>query len=239
MNKHEVQKKFLPENNFGLITKNHSIMINKWNMPLATGLNLEREYSTDISRAFVIKGPNYQQSIDSALHYGLNVTLLDSFNVLDNVAEHLVNGEYTNVVLKHIVAPSQYRGAQWLDHLKIVNINLTYRQVTRLLNHIAIWEECARVQEPYIILDNGAQLTLHHTEHLPRNSIISLDSGIKKFYQHNTNFLSMNNPHAYSIDQFMAKRLFSDIMKNGMIEPLERHFRVDKYLIIPNNKASV
>jgi hypothetical protein len=234
----EKQRKFTHDQINGNLSENHNLMINKWNLPLATGFKLEREYSYTVEHCFIIAGLNDSASIESAERFHLQYEVNESFNILDNMAKLSGQDDYKDVVVKNIVAPKKYAGAEWLNHLKVANINLTYRQVTRLLNHIAIWEQCIRDQQPVIILEASAKLYLEHVRHLPRSSIISLDSGIDRFHQHNTNFASMNNPHAYSIDHFSAKRLFNDVMKNGLIEPLERHFRIDKYLIIPENKAT-
>lgn len=219
------------------LLEDYNVMFNKWNMPLATGFKLERQYDYSIRDCFIIGGYNDSDTIESVKNFGLNCSVEESFNVLDNLAKLSGKNEYDGVVVKNIIAPPKHKNAEWLNHIKLSNIMLTYRQVTRLLNHIAIWEQCIRNQRPVIVLEAGVKLYLEHTNHLPRNSIISLDSGLNQFFRYNENFVSMNNPHAYSIDHFVAKRLFNDVMKNGLVEPLERHFRIDKYLVIPENRA--
>jgi GR25 family glycosyltransferase involved in LPS biosynthesis len=201
--------------------------LNVLNQHQVTGIKLLNKYEDAIREVCIIQGPNQATAIDSVTKLGLNYKLFTSFNFLDNIKDV----DTTGIQIKNVLVPEEYKNLSWLNHVRSMNHLLSYEETTRLLNHMVIWDYCISTGLPVLIIEHDVILNTKLLKHTPKNSIISLSSGID-FYVHNNNWMCMNGVNSYSVDQFSAKTLFNDILTNGIVNPLELMFRVDKFTII-------
>ena len=141
-----------------------------------------------------------------------------------------------SVEIKNIVLTAEHSEQTWTNYVKLMNHNLTYDEVTRILDHMVVWNEVSNIGKPRIVLESGTVVCKPISGIMPRNVIVSLDNELT-YNQHNDNFISMNGIHAYVIDQFSARALLNEVLVNGIIEPLELMFRIDKFSIVSNNSA--
>jgi hypothetical protein len=210
----------------------HRIVLDLWNTHQVSGLNFFYNFKDIVNNVYVIEGAKSDSAINSATKLKLNTRLFKSLNLKLSVDE-----QYRETLdITSVVLPDEYKDYSWINHVKLMNHALNYEQVTRILDHMILWYNISTIGEPTIILEHNA--VLHHRikNVMPRNSIIALANG-QEFYRHNDNWLCMNGVYAYAVDQFSAKALFDEVMSNGIIEPLDLMFRLDKYSIIVNNIA--
>lgn len=100
---------------------------------------------------------------------------------------------------------------------------------------MAIWNYCVVNNKSVIVLEHDALLLKRHTENIPRNSINMLSDFFLS--EHTDNFIYGAGVHAYSLDQFSAKRLFNKVMDQGITDPLEFLFRLDEFSLVCHKKA--
>lgn len=191
------------------------------------GLNiLNKFYANQGCKICIIHGHNIENTISSI--ESMNITdyeIFNSVNVLDNLPQ-----EYKNSLqIKNLFVPKDYESLSWLYNVRVLNHMLTYNDITRIINHMLIWDHSIRNNRLVVVAEPDVVFFRNPTQsHNVKNSIVSLSG---KPYQHNTNYRCVSNAAAYTIDPFMASNLFTDILKNGIVEPLEHMFRLDKYMI--------
>ena len=208
----------------------HRIMLNLWNTHQVEGLNFFYNFEDLISNVCIIDGSNKELTIESCKKFNLEYKIIPSFNLKNKLNSN------TTVELKNIVLSDEQCTQPWANYVKLMNHNLTYDEVTRILNHVAIWNEVANIGKPRIVLESGVVVYKPISGIMPRNVIVSLDNELI-FNQHNDNFICMNGVHAYVIDQFSARALLNEVLINGIIDPLELMFRIDKFSVMTNNSA--
>ena len=212
----------------------HKHGINLWNTHSLTGLNLMNEFDYTISKICIVNGPDVDNIISKIDSSKFSNEIFTSFNLFNNIWD-IDDNIRQNTEISQIACPSKYKNLDWTNHIKLMNHNMDYAQVTRILDHMVIWNHCIVTGKPVILLENNSNPLLLVDTHFPRNSIISLsDNG--EYYHHNDNWVCMKDVSCYSIDTFSAKALFNEIMYSGIINPLELLFRIDKYNIVPVQK---
>jgi hypothetical protein len=211
--------------------EDHSILIGPRNAMNVSGLSLSHSWLYKIKEAAVIQGPDQQGAIDSAVKLNLTVTEFESYNLINHLPAH-----YQKVEIKNIIVPSSYNNTNWVNQIRIMNHRLDYQDVTRIFNHMTVWYHCITQGAPIIVLESNARLKSAPESHLPRSSIIGLDTD-GEFYCYNTNYRVMPGVWAYSIDQFAAQRMFALVLTQGLRDPLELMFRADQRLILLQNHA--
>lgn len=215
------------------LMEDHRPGINCYNITDVEGLRLENTWAHTYNQAALVKGVKSAAARASAEKLGLSVSEFESFNFLDQL-DSTVNTR--GIEIRNIVVPAEYRGLGWIDHVRVMNHRLDYSEVTRVLNHMAMWHHCTVVGAPLIILEHDAVLDSTPVTHLPRNSVIGLDTK-GTLTQVNTNYRVMPGVWAYAVDQFSSKRLFNQILSQGIREPLELMFRADQRLIVLKDHA--
>ena len=137
---------------------------------------------------------------------------------------------------KEIKIPNHHNAV--LDLIKITDHYLTRTEVATALSHISLWVECARQDNPIVILEHDAIMLQSYSEHKLLNSIAYLGSEeqyINKWpilptpihASNGPNYHSMYKAHAYAIDPFIAKNLISYVIKYGICAPLDIMIRAD------------
>lgn len=199
-----------------------------------SGMNLVPYFSPyKIENVLVIQGPMSNRAVESAQRLGYNVRLIESFNYLDRT--QLSPYEYDNVKIKDVFPTKYYESQEWAKQVRLRG-RLDHNQVCRILNHMAAWSTCMTLSTPCIVLEHDAILLDKHELQVPRNSIHCLSDD--KPVAHNSNWLCMGQPFAYSVDNHSSKRLFNKIMEEGIAEPLEVAIRLDQFMVVFNRMAS-
>ena len=208
--------------------------INNKNYMQVEGLNLLENWQVKIQHALVINNSDNDIARKSAEYHKLEVREIESYDL----TQKLPNDYRDKLKLKNIVIPQSHVLESWPNQVRIMNHRLEYREVARIFDHMTAWSWIiSRTRTPAIILE--ADVCLHHALpiHLPRNSVIGLDTG-GELHVHNKNYRVMPGVWAYSIDQFAARRMFNRVMEQGIREPLELMFRADQQLIVLGTTAS-
>ena len=202
--------------------------INHMNNMEVQGLNLLENWELKINQVIIINNSNHDIAKKSAEYHNLKITELESYDLTCKLPS-----EYqSELKLKNIVLPHSHVRESWHDQVRIMNHRLDHSEVARIFDHMTAWSQIvSKIRTPTIILESSA--CLHHALpiHLPRNSIIGLDTD-GQLHIHNKNYRVMPGVWAYSIDQFAARRMFNRVMEQGIREPLELMFRADQQLIV-------
>ena len=202
-----------------------------------TGMNLVEDWTVEIKHALVIGNGHTLKARWSARLLGLEVTELESHELTTTLPP-----DYRDrVEIKNMVLPIGYQCAHhgvWQDQVRNMNHRLEYREVCRIFDHMSAWHHIiTQATGPAIVLEDDVTLKQALPVHLPRNSIIGLDTG-GKLHVHNTNYRVMPGVWAYSIDHSAARRMFNRVMEQGIREPLELMFRADQQLIVLGDVAT-
>ena len=213
----------------------HKVFLHAGNTHKVTGLGLINRWETAIDTACIIQGDDFSRARDSALAQGLTVQEIIQFDLFKHVPVKDPRMSYDSKFFE-LLAPKVYKDQDWLKQIRLTSHIMTLDEVARCLNHIAAWNYSVTECKPVIIMEPSAILQKPHNEHLPRNSIIGL-AGRWGMIKHNLGWHCMPGVFAYSVDQFVAKRLLSQIMTHGIRDPLELMFRADQYMIMLESKA--
>jgi hypothetical protein len=209
-------------------------MLSPAGMHNVEGLNILNRYEAHKGcKIVIINGHNTSNLLSCLDAMSIkDYEIFKSINVLDNLPE-----EYKNsLVIKNLPIPKEYENYTWLYNIRVLNHMLKYNDITRIINHMIVWDHCIRSNRLVVVAESDVVFFKNPTQsHNVKNSIVSLSG---KIHQHNTNYRCVSNAAAYAIDPFMASNLFSDVLKNGIIEPLEHMFRMDKYMITYNHLAT-
>jgi len=213
------------------ILENHNILINPNNAMNVEGLKLISSWKYEITEAAVIQGPGMKDAVTSAESQKLTVKEFNSYNITENLPDH-----YQQVEIKNIIVPEGHTDTAWVNQVRLMNHRLEYYEVARIFDHMAVWNYCITKGCPIVVLESISRLKSIPNIHIPRNSIIGLDTG-GKLHRHNDNYRVMPGVWAYSIDQFSAKRMFNRVLAQGIRDPLELMFRADQQLILLEDHA--
>lgn len=129
-----------------------------------------------------------------------------------------------------------------MDLIKVTDHYATRSEVATALSHISLWVECAKLDQPIIILEHDAIMVQPYHEHKVLNSIAYLGSEeqYRKGWQvlptpihasEGPNYRFICRAHAYAIDPIIAKNLISHVIKFGIHAPLDIMIRADIFPI--------
>jgi len=212
--------------------RNHGPILDNSQIPKVHGLNLDYSYQHAVKDACIIQGPESDRCQKSAEKLGLTTIPIFSWNFLDTVPVTL--SQYSNLEISNLQPPDPYKSQSWFKNLKLVSHTLTYKEVTRILNHATAWQYSIETGDPVVILEHDAELLSYPTDHFPRGSIIGL--GGESWNDHNFNIRCTGSPWAYSVDPFVAQALQTQLLTLGLREPLELLLRDDLYTIVQSPK---
>jgi glycosyl transferase family 25 len=146
------------------------------------------------------------------------------------------------------VIPDHLKTKSFLSWIKQANDKLTRAEIATFITHLSLWEHCMTINKPIVILEHDAVMIKKYDFHRCVNMVYYL--GSKKIYKDENNLKNLIPPwyqirdsynfincaHAYAIDPFMAKNLFCDAIKNGIIAPVDNFIRVDKYCVVQQER---
>jgi hypothetical protein len=198
-------------------------------------MNLYRNNITQVEAAYIItvKGnansEKYsKQCQDSCAQVGMPFKVWDAYNGINP-------GE--------IIEPDNLKNDRFMNMIKITDHYLTRGEVACALSHISLWEHCAAIDRPIVILEHDTVMVKKFDEHQSYNTICYLGGSewaqqgwkvypIPPHASEGPNWLFICRAHAYSIDPQMAKNLLSYVLKHGINAPLDIMLRADLFAIV-------
>ena len=215
------------------------IIVPEWSESLLEGIKTEVNYVDPDLENYLIIGSSEvktQNTLDSIKKYSplAEMHLLESFDLTLKLPEKFQN---KSGIIKNLFSILESEdSSSWVNLVKIINHNITYTEATKILDHMNAWTYCLNLNKPVIVVESGTVFTNNPpTTHIPYQSFISLSS--REPLAYNTNLHCLNNTYAYSIDPLVALECFSNFLKEGLYDTLEKMLRVDKYAIYHNKCA--
>lgn len=214
--------------NINVLLNEPNELVDQHQLLQVSGANLKNEYTAVIKDVCIFQGPSCETAIASVKRFNMNVILIESFNFLDR--NKISVDDYNNLLIKEIILPEQYKKVEWVNQVRLTNHKISHNEVCRVLNHMTAWHYSIKNNKPIIIMEHDTLLNDTHEYHIPRSSINSLTSDYHNML--NENYVCMNKPYAYSVDQFSSKRLFNMVLEQGIRETMDYMIRVDDFCII-------
>lgn len=129
-----------------------------------------------------------------------------------------------------------------MNLIKVTDHYLTRGEVACALSHISLWNHCAQIDRPIVILEHDAVMAKPYSQHAVFNSICYLGSneqveqgwGVYPTPPHASegpNYHFICRAHAYAIDPAVAKNLLAHVIKYGICAPLDILIRSDVFPI--------
>jgi len=139
-----------------------------------------------------------------------------------------------------IIAPAALVDDSFMNLLKITDHYMTRGEVACALSHISLWLECAKQDQPIVILEHDAIMLKKFEEMESYNSIVYLGGRewanlgweqmpIPPVSSEGPNYNFICRAHAYAIDPPMAKNLLAHVLKMGISAPLDIMMRTDLF----------
>jgi GR25 family glycosyltransferase involved in LPS biosynthesis len=197
-------------------------------------LNLFRRNDTSIEAAYIItvrgneNSEKYSQRCQqSCIEVGMPFKVWDAYNGINP-------GE--------IIPPPHLVGDRMMSMMKITDHYLTRGEVACALSHISLWEHCAAIDKPIVILEHDALMAKKFEVMDSYNTIVYLGGNewknqgwniypIPPHASEGPNYFFICRAHAYAIDPAMAKNLLSHVLKFGICAPLDIMMRADVFTI--------
>lgn len=146
-----------------------------------------------------------------------------------------------------LIIPDHTKNSDYMSWIKWVDKNLSITEIAAALSHISLWAHCITIDQPIIILEHDA-IMLKELNYHPVPGIIhylgsreQVKGGWPQIITppHATNGDNWHficRAHAYGIDPWSAKNMFSYVLKYGIHESLDIMLRSD---IIPQIQTDV
>lgn len=197
-------------------------------------LNLNRNNSTQIESAYVI---TVNGNANSEKYSARCVQSCNDIGMPIKVWE-----AYDGTKPGGITPPVMLKDDRLMSMMKITDHYLTRGEVACALSHISLWEHCAAIDRPIVILEHDAVMCKKIEEVQSYNSIVYLGGSewthqgwkiypIPPHASEGRNYLFICRAHAYAIDPQMAKNLLSHVLKMGIHAPLDIMMRADLFNI--------
>ena len=170
---------------------------------------------------------------------------------------------YDGTDRKTIKTPDHLKSKDYMKWIKLKDHGLSITEVACALSHLAVWAECMTIDKPIIVLEHDALMVSPFKKFKFKNSIqylghqdqlkqignpFLMSRGLHAAPVHhiNYNFAFARGFHCYAIDPLMARRLFSQILQDGLINAADVIAEITKYSVvqdgiygIQNNPAGV
>lgn len=141
---------------------------------------------------------------------------------------------------KDLIVPDLLKDKGHIHWPKLINSELTTRQVGCFMSHYSLWCRCLTIDRPIVILEHDAVMIKPYTEHRLYNSIVYLGSieqakGKPVFATppHATHYngllRSLCRSHAYAIDPAVARLLVGYTITHGIYQSLDMYVRSDLF----------
>jgi GR25 family glycosyltransferase involved in LPS biosynthesis len=196
--------------------------------------SLFRSNDINVESAYVItvKGHTHSESYskrcqESCDRVGMKVKVWDAYN---------------GTKPGSITTPDHLKDNSFMPMVKITDHYLTRGEVACALSHISLWNHCALIDKPIVILEHDTVMVRKFEQHQSYNTIVYLGGvewakrdwkilPIPPHASEGPNYHFICRAHAYSIDPSMAKNLLSHVLKMGICAPLDIMLRADLFNI--------
>lgn len=194
-------------------------------------MNLSYSYNQNVEKAYIIRVEGNEKSeemakkcADSCSEVGQMYQYWQAYNGYENPIKP-PKGE-----------------SEIMNLIKITDHYLTRGEVACALSHISLWNHCAQIGRPIVILEHDSIMLKAYTQHAVFNSICYLGSneqveqgwGVFPTPPHASegpNYHFICRAHAYAIDPTVAKNLLAHVIKYGICAPLDILIRADVFPI--------
>ena len=194
-------------------------------------MNLFYSYNQDVEQAYIIRVEGNKKSEELAQNCA------DSCEKVGQ--KHRFWTAYDGYAESIIRPPNE---SEVMNLIKVTDHYLTRGEVACALSHISLWNQCAQIDQPIVILEHDSIMVQPYTQHAVYNSICYLGSneqveqGWKVFptpphASEGPNYHFICRAHAYAIDPCIAKNLLSHVIKYGICAPLDILMRADIFPI--------
>lgn len=141
---------------------------------------------------------------------------------------------------KELKVPVFLKDKTHISWPKLINSELSTRQVGCFMSHYSLWCRCLTLDQPIVILEHDAVMLKPYTEHRLYNSIVYLGSieqakgnPIYATPPHATHYngllRSLCRSHAYAIDPAVARTLVGYTITHGIYQSLDMYVRSDLF----------
>jgi hypothetical protein len=198
-------------------------------------MNLYRSNNTQVDAAYIItvKGNSNSEKYSKQCQESCEKVEMP----------YVVWDAYDGTSPGQIIPPENLRNDRFMNMIKITDHYLTRGEVACALSHISLWEHCAAIDKPIVILEHDTVMLRKFSEHQSYNTICYLGGAewaqqgwkvypIPPHASEGPNYLFICRAHAYSIDPQMAKNLLSYVLKMGISAPLDIMLRADLFAIV-------
>jgi len=193
-------------------------------------MNLFSSYSLDVEKAYIIRVSSQALSVELANRCAESCK---------NVGQPYEFWEAYDGYAAEIVPP---RSSDVMNLIRVTDHYLTRGEVACALSHISLWNHCAQIDQPIVILEHDSVMVQPYNQHVVFNSICYLGSneqaekgwGIYPTPPHASegpNYHFICRAHAYAVDPAVAKNLLAHVLKYGICAPLDIMIRADIFPI--------
>lgn len=154
-----------------------------------------------------------------------------------------------------IKTPEHLQSKDYMKWIKVKDHDLSVTEIACALSHLAVWAECMTLDKPIVILEHDAVMVspfkkfkfknaiqyLGHQDQMKTATPFLMSRGLQSAPVHhiNYNFAFARGFHCYAIDPIMAKRLFSQILQDGIINAADVIAEVTKYSVVQDGLYAV
>lgn len=139
-----------------------------------------------------------------------------------------------------IIPPSHHTSSSIVNLLKITDHYMTRGEVACALSHVSLWNHCALIDQPIVILEHDAIVVKKFEAMNCYNSVVYLGGSewaeqgwpmvhIPPHASEGPNYHFICRAHAYAIDPTMAKNLLAHVLRYGLVAPLDIMMRTDLF----------
>jgi hypothetical protein len=193
--------------------------------------SLFSSYNMQVESAYIIRIAGHESSevkakraAESCDKVGMPWQYWDAYNGLENP-----------------IRPPEHH-SDVINLLKVTDHYLTRGEAACALSHISLWNRCAQLDQPIVILEHDAVMVNPYLQHAVFNSIAYLGGHeqVKQGWQvlptpphasEGPNYHFLCRAHAYAIDPAVAKNLLAHVIKYGICAPLDIIIRADVFPI--------
>jgi GR25 family glycosyltransferase involved in LPS biosynthesis len=221
-------------------------------------IRIDHNYSLDVEKAYILSIPNNKKSliqtkncVQSCIQVGMDYEVFEGYDGTSlsfiKTPDHLVDKDFMKWlrVMDHKLSITETCCA--LGHLALWAHCMTINQPIVILEHDAVMLFPFTKLSSYNTLEylgHKGELKNMFEEYNATSldeliSLITSRPPDQFMRRHLTSVVNHNwvfpmGLHAYAIDPIMARRLFSHVMTEGLVNPIDAIVRQDKFSVIQN-----
>jgi GR25 family glycosyltransferase involved in LPS biosynthesis len=232
--------------------------INQINYTSDNHVRIDHNYSLDVEKAYILSLPNNEKSliqtkncIQSCIRVGMDYEVFEGYDGTSlnfiKTPDHLVSKDFMKWlrIMDHKLGIAETCCA--LGHLALWAHCMTINRPIVILEHDAVMLSPFTKLSSYNILEylgHKGELGNFFKEYnaTSLDELISLITNRppNQFIRRpptsviNQNWIFPMGLHAYAIDPIMARRLFSHVITEGLVNPIDTIVRQDKFSVVQN-----